>query len=364
LTSVTTLNATGVLNTPAVNGATTLRLQTGGVDRVTVDAAGNAGLGVVPSANMVGQGLNIRNGFFGSLGGPNTHVYLSANAVPTGNVDEGLTTWVYKNSAEAARFDSREGRFRWLTAPSGTAGAPITFTQAMTLTQGGNLLVGGTTDTGTRARFESTNKQLGLTYTGIATYNLTTDVSGNLTIDKDGAERARITSGGEFLVGTTTTRARMTVESNSLLTAVPYDSNDTRNDTTSSASFHFRRLGTLVGNISTTQTATSFNTSSDYRLKENVQPIRNALKKVSSLKPCTYKWKADGSDGEGFIAHELAEVCPQAVTGQKDAVDSDGKPIYQGIDVSFLVGTLTAAIQELSAQNTALTDRIAALESK
>ena len=67
------------------------------------------------------------------------------------------------------------------------------------------------------------------------------------------------------------------------------------------------------------------------------------------LKPCTYKWNADGSNGEGFIAHELAEVCPQAVTGEKDAVDADGKPKYQGIDVSFLVATLTAAIQEQQA---------------
>ena len=56
------------------------------------------------------------------------------------------------------------------------------------------------------------------------------------------------------------------------------------------------------------------------------------------------------SDGEGFIAHELAEVCPQAVTGEKDAVDVEGKPIYQGIDTSFLVATLTAAIQELKAE--------------
>jgi len=64
----------------------------------------------------------------------------------------------------------------------------------------------------------------------------------------------------------------------------------------------------------------------------------------------TYKWKSDGADAEGFIAHELAEVCPHAVTGEKDAVDEDGNPRYQGIDVSFLVATLTAAIQELKAE--------------
>lgn len=105
-----------------------------------------------------------------------------------------------------------------------------------------------------------------------------------------------------------------------------------------------------VGNISITSSVTTYNTSSDYRLKEDIQPMTGALAKVSALKPVTYKWKADNSGGEGFIAHELQEVVPQAVTGEKDAVDKDGNPIYQGIDTSHLVATLTAAIQELKAE--------------
>jgi hypothetical protein len=108
----------------------------------------------------------------------------------------------------------------------------------------------------------------------------------------------------------------------------------------------FRSGGTNRGTITTTSGGTAYNTTSDYRLKENVQAMQNALTTVSALKPVTYKWKADNSNGQGFIAHELAEVCPQAVTGQKDAVDANGNPQYQGIDVSFLVATLTAAIQE------------------
>jgi len=106
----------------------------------------------------------------------------------------------------------------------------------------------------------------------------------------------------------------------------------------------------IVGTITTNDTITAYNVSSDYRLKENIAPMTGALAKVAQLKPVTYKWKSNGSDGEGFIAHELAEVCPQAVTGEKDAVDADGKPVHQGIDVSFLVATLTAAIQELKAE--------------
>jgi len=129
--------------------------------------------------------------------------------------------------------------------------------------------------------------------------------------------------------------------------------------------------GSQVGSIGINASTTSYNTSSDYRLKENIAPMTGALVKVTQLKPVTYKWKVDGADGEGFIAHELAEVCPHAVSGTKDEVDADGNPKYQGIDTSFLVATLTSAIQELSALVTAqsatitsLTERITALEGK
>jgi hypothetical protein len=105
----------------------------------------------------------------------------------------------------------------------------------------------------------------------------------------------------------------------------------------------------VVGSITVTGSATAYNTSSDYRLKHDIAPMTGALAKVAALKPVTYKWNADGSDGEGFIAHELAEVVPQCVTGEKDGVDADGNPEYQGIDTSFLVATLTAAIQEQQA---------------
>ena len=121
--------------------------------------------------------------------------------------------------------------------------------------------------------------------------------------------------------------------------------------------------GTGIGSITQNgTTAVSFNTASDYRLKENVAPMQNALATVAALKPCTYTWKADGSAGQGFIAHELQAVVPDCVTGEKDAIetvdelDDEGNkigtkevPRYQGVDTSFLVATLVAAIQELKA---------------
>jgi hypothetical protein len=90
--------------------------------------------------------------------------------------------------------------------------------------------------------------------------------------------------------------------------------------------------------------------------------MTGALAKVTALKPCTYKWKIDGSDGQGFIAHELAEVVEGCVSGEKDAVDAEGNPQYQGIDTSFLVATLTAAIQEQQTLITQLQADVASLK--
>ena len=122
--------------------------------------------------------------------------------------------------------------------------------------------------------------------------------------------------------------------------------------------------GDVRGSITTNGANTAYNTSSDYRLKEDIAPMTGALAKVLQLKPCTYKWKENGEEGEGFIAHELAEVKPHAVVGEKDAVDENGKIVPQGIDTSFLVATLTAAIQEQQALITAQAETINALTAR
>ena len=154
--------------------------------------------------------------------------------------------------------------------------------------------------------------------------------------------------------------------------------------------------GTPTGSVTVNGgSAVSYNTTSDYRLKENIAPMTGALAKVAQLKPVTYKWKLDGANGQGFIAHELQAIVPDCVTGEKDATreeryevtpaveDEEGNittpavmgtrtvPAYQGVDTSFLVATLTAALQETKAlidtqatTITALTARIVALEAK
>jgi hypothetical protein len=116
---------------------------------------------------------------------------------------------------------------------------------------------------------------------------------------------------------------------------------------------------TLAGYITCpTGTTTSYLSISDYRLKENVKPMTGALAKISALKPCTYTWKSDGADGQGFIAHELQAVVPDCVVGIKDAVNEDGSIKPQGVDTSFLVATLTAALQEAVAKIAALEARL------
>jgi hypothetical protein len=90
--------------------------------------------------------------------------------------------------------------------------------------------------------------------------------------------------------------------------------------------------------------------------------MQNAIATVENLKPVTYKWKSTGGDGQGFIAHELQAIVPDAVVGEKDAVDEDGNIMPQGIDTSFLVATLTAALQELKAELDVCKAEIAALK--
>jgi len=167
-----------------------------------------------------------------------------------------------------------------------------------------------------------------------------------------GAEYMRLDSSGNLLVGTTGVPNGTSIYGSGFA-PISFGRSRLSMATSSTSSLelvNFFNPNGQVGNISTSGSSTSYATSSDYRLKNTITPMTGALAKVALLKPCTYKWNADGSDGEGFIAHELAEVAPNAVTGEKDAVDEDGKPVYQGIDVSFLVATLTAAIQELKAE--------------
>jgi hypothetical protein len=180
-------------------------------------------------------------------------------------------------------------------------------------------------------------------------------------------ERMRLDSSGSLLVGTTSSSfgGRVIVSNDGTTTQTSLSCINTNGSGTMRQIDFFTGTNTSrIGSIESTTTLTSYNVTSDYRLKENIVPMTGALTKVLQLKPVTYKWKINGSDGQGFIAHELQEVVPDCVTGEKDAVDAKGNPDYQGVDTSFLVATLVSAIQEQQALIESLTTRLTALESK
>ncbi len=185
----------------------------------------------------------------------------------------------------------------------------------------------------------------------------------------DTTERMRITSGGDLIVG------KSSFVSNSLRIDANGIMSNSRGGTGTNSHCNFFNDNGLVGSITTSGSSTSFNTSSDYRLKENIKPVVNALSKLNELKPCLFNFIADADEEVmGFIAHEVQEVIPQAVTGEKDGfrieevevspaeLDEEGNviteavveekeiPVYQGIDHSKLVPLLVAAIQELKAE--------------
>ena len=182
-------------------------------------------------------------------------------------------------------------------------------------------------------------------------------------------ERMRITSVGHVLIGQTTTSvpgAGNTTEGASVqsggqlfISKTTGPAGTFNRNSTDGGVVDLRRDGTVVGSISVTTTATAYNTSSDYRLKENVTPVSDGITRLQQLKPSRFNFIADPAKTvDGFLAHEVQTIVPEAITGEKDAVDDDGNPEYQGIDQSKLVPLLTAALQEAIAKIEVLEQRL------
>jgi hypothetical protein len=327
------------------NATTTQSLSSLDADFSTVyNAVNGIGNGTVSLANV-------------SITGGTISANLSASGIFSGTSNVSITSAngpvsINTNGNNAVYVNTSGNVGIGTTSPASVAGYTLLTLNSSTTGSGVYLQLAGTT--------------VGSFTTNSGGTTLATATAVPLIFYTNNAEGARIDPTGNLLVGTTGVIGSSNAIGQFLNVNGGRPGIAIGNSGGSSATnaIVFINSNGTVGSIQTSASATSYVTSSDYRLKNTIAPITNGLDTVNALLPVRYDWKIDGVQGEGFIAHELQKIIPLAVTGAKDAVDADGNPIYQGVDYSKIVVHLVAAIQELSAKNDALETRLSALESK
>ena len=352
-----TLNSSGV----ASNGS--LLLQSNGTTTaVTVDASQNVGVGVTPSAwggSFKALQVGLSTSLYNNTTGNGT--FLGSNFYWNGSNN------IYINSNFATAYGQTSGSHQWFTAATGTAGGTVTFTQAMTLDASGNLVIGGTSSqsssgrtyftiggvaNGSLAFKDNANVLDAFAQVASTTFDIYTNTSKALAFGTNGTERARITSGGDLLVGATsqgTYASRMTLSTDSGTTkwsTGPYNT---------STAFIIAANGTFGVYLPSTS-ATSWSSASDERVKTDLEPIENAIQKVSTLRAVTGRYKSDdnGVRKAFLIAQDVLAVLPEAV----DTTD----PEKYGLAYTDVIPLLVAAIKEQQAIITQLQADVAALK--
>jgi hypothetical protein len=355
---------------------------------VARDASGNFSANDITAADYLfpAGGTHIVGSSITGAG--NIHLAGSVGSVALSIDDGGGPAGVFVNNTRSGSFNSQDITFK-------TAEGSISLaTERMKISSDGNVFVGFTSYTpvvsGVRAlQMKGPNSGSGysvmLVECGLNTKQAIFQISGTtgdvdigtqsgsstgrLTLRAGGLEQARIVPTGELYVGTTDLLVPGTVPTPGAITArylagTRHALRLEASGTTVASQAIFVNANGAVGSISTTGSTTAYNTTSDHRLKQQVEPLTDALDRLSLLKPSRFAFKADPSVRiDGFLAHEVAPACPEAVQGEHDGVDFGGNPEYQSMDAAKLIPLLTAALQEAVAKITDLTNRIAALEA-
>jgi hypothetical protein len=366
--------------------AQSMIFNTSGTERMRLDSSGN--LSVTGTINKISPAAT-NTQFFGVSGG--TTAYTYGQITNTG----GSLNWGIDTSTGGGLITGTAAYSSSIYTGTST---PLHFgtnnTLRMTLDASGKLLVGTTTasangrvvvlmpdaSNGTGLVIRAQNVGGGTSQPSLVFENpngtinsqiISDNGTGYLAFNQAGAERMRITSLGDLRVGCITEPG-----AGSLTTGCEFFSGGAVLVHRSAATpCYFGRSNdgevmalfsgtTQRGIVSIAGATTTYGSISDYRLKENVGVITDGLAKVMTLKPSTFNFiEFPNKTVNGFIAHEVAEVEPIAVTGEKDYIDEDGKPVYQSIDPAKLVPLLTAAIQEQQAMIDELKAKVAALEA-
>ena len=393
----------GTASNPAIEGtdsntgifypaADTVAIGTGGTERLRVDSAGNAGLGVTPSAwSSQFKAIDIgtpKYACFAQRLNSTGDLFLGWNAYNDSTGTSGANGFKYSNTGDTAALYAVTGLagHRWFTAPSGTAGNPITFTQAMTLTASGQLELTAATprlaiapSTGTNNAFVHfiNSSSANFSYVGIDsnggglggqyTMNLWHGANYALVFATSNIERARITSGGDFCVGKTsdtTASVGASLGIDGLIRAVKSASTSAGStmEVYSTGAGAYRFFVGMQGQVYATNTTIS--SLSDVRHKENVQDLDVGLDSIMALKPRKFDWKVgkgkDIKGDRGFIAQEFEQVFPDLIDEWKDPAPEGEEP-YKSVRQD-LIPVLVKAIQELNAKVEAQAAEIAALK--
>jgi hypothetical protein len=334
----------------ANNGVLTFNVATSGTngEKMRLDSSGNLGLGVTPSAWTAFKVMQ-----YGNSG-----AIASVDSSSMNMFDNAYYDGAYKyflSGKYATRYEQNQtaGEHRWYRSTSAqVAGTDPVFSQAMTLDASGNLGVGTTspsTYSANLAVFGSGNGIIAFgqptSYTTLQSngqdFYLNMKGTGNI-VFRNGSgdtERARIDSSGRLLVGTTTSGGLgITIDADG--GSAPYFMLNSNSATGAPA--YFRYQGTTVGTITTTTTTTSYNITSDQRLKENIVDAPDFGSVIDSLQVRSFDWKSDQTHQRaGFIAQELVTVAPEAVHQPTDTDE------MMAVDYSKLVPMLVKEIQSL-----------------